>query len=129
MMLNFKQQPQSNVYRTDRCLETIRHAKRASVLFIWMKMPHTPWLFSYRLPALSNYIRSGDYNRFNLLSLSYKLGASGSFGVLIFDNKLRKAYKQARTHARLSRNSFRRSYEHPISTWPANCIELKQPNI
>ncbi|KAJ7847231.1 hypothetical protein B0H14DRAFT_2700102 [Mycena olivaceomarginata] len=107
MMLNFKQQPQSNVYRTDRCLETIRHAKRASVLFIWMKVS------TLRLPALSNvsschvllrfmdkYIRSGDYNRFNLLSLSYKLGASGSFGVLIFDNKLRKAYKQARTQLR-----------------------------
>ncbi|KAJ7773750.1 hypothetical protein B0H14DRAFT_2965683 [Mycena olivaceomarginata] len=95
MMLNFKQQPQSNVYRTDRCLETIRHAKRASVLFIWMKVSTLllPFLSYVLLRFMDKYIRSGDYNRFNLLSLSYKLGASGSFGVLIFDNKLRKAYK------------------------------------
>jgi hypothetical protein len=86
-MLNFKQQPQSNIYRTDRCLETIRHAKRASVLFIWMKVsmlllpfviPDATYAVAFFLPAtgpfqclelsyvllrfMDKYIRNGDYN-------------------------------------------------------------------
>ncbi|KAJ7777762.1 hypothetical protein B0H14DRAFT_2631499 [Mycena olivaceomarginata] len=35
--------PHSNVYRTDRCLETIQHAKKAPVLFVWMKAAMVKW--------------------------------------------------------------------------------------
>jgi hypothetical protein len=81
------------------------------------------------LRFMDRYIRSGDYRRFTLISLSYRLGPSGSFGLLIFDKHLRTAYTQVRTRARLSRNIFRREYEYPICTWPGNSIELKRPNV
>jgi hypothetical protein len=81
------------------------------------------------LRFMDKYIRSGNYNRFNLVSLSYKLGPSGTFGVLLFDERLRTAYHQARVRARASQNSFRRQYDHPISTWPSNSIFLKGADV
>ncbi|KAJ7926626.1 hypothetical protein B0H13DRAFT_1599422, partial [Mycena leptocephala] len=146
--------PHSNVYRTDRCLETIRHAKKASVLFVWMKAsdlllqfscPNAVYAVAFFVPAstpfqcldlsyvllrfMDRYIRSGNYNRFNLISLSYSLGLSGSFGVLLFDNCLRTAYHQARSRSRTSQNEFRCRYDHPITTWPGKSIELKRPEV
>jgi hypothetical protein len=59
------------------------------------------------LRFMDKYIRGGNYNCFNLVSLSYKLGPSGTFGVLLFDERLRTAYHQARVRARASQNSFR----------------------
>ncbi|KAJ7303751.1 hypothetical protein DFH08DRAFT_665690, partial [Mycena albidolilacea] len=146
--------PNSAVYRTDRCLETIRHAKKAPVLFIWMRVsdlllqfsfPNAVYAVAFFTPGsapfqcvdmsyillrfMDKYIRSGNYNRFNLVSLSYKLGPSGTFGVLLFDERLRTAYHQARVRARASQNSFRRQYDHPISTWPSNSIFLKGADV
>ncbi|KAJ7805806.1 hypothetical protein B0H14DRAFT_2878001 [Mycena olivaceomarginata] len=146
--------PNSDRYRTDRCLETIRHAKRAPVLFIWMKaasfassifstkcgicrtffVPASGPFQSLDLPYIllrfmDRYIRSENYSRFNLVSLSYKLGPSGSFGVLLFDNGLRNAYMQARLRARRSRNAFRRSFDYPICTWPNNVTHLTRPEV
>ncbi|KAJ7895746.1 hypothetical protein B0H13DRAFT_1520019, partial [Mycena leptocephala] len=111
--------PHSTIYRTDRCLETIRHVKQTPVLFVWIKtsdllqfsVPNAVHAvaFSYLAPHRSNastsyvllrfmdrYICSGNYNRFNLISLSYRLGHSGSFCVLLFDNRLSTAYQKAR---------------------------------
>jgi hypothetical protein len=148
------QQPHSNVYRTDRCLETIRHVKKAPVLFVWMKAsdlllqfscPNAVYAVAFLVPAstpfqcldlsyvllrfMDRYIRSGNYNRFNLISLSYSLGPSGSFGVLLFDNRLRTAYHQARLRARTSQNAFRRRYDHPITTSPGKSIDLKRTEV
>jgi hypothetical protein len=78
---------------------------------------------------MDRYIRSGNYSRFNLVSLSYKLGPSGSFGVLLFDNGLRKAYMQVCLRARSFRNAFRRSFDYPICTWPSNVTHLKRPEV
>ncbi|KAF8143485.1 hypothetical protein K438DRAFT_645266 [Mycena galopus ATCC 62051] len=146
--------PHSDRYRTDRCLETIRHAKKAPVLFIWMKasslllefsIPNAVYAVLFLVPGtapfqsvdlsyiflrfMDKYIRSGNYNRFNLVSLSYTLGPSGSFGVLLFDNGLRTAYLQQRLRARASRNAFRRRFNYPICTWPSNSIQLKRPEV
>ncbi|KAJ7862570.1 hypothetical protein B0H13DRAFT_1532807, partial [Mycena leptocephala] len=138
---------------TDRCLETIRHVKKTPVLFIWMKasivlqfsFPNAVYAVAFFIPGtgpfqsldlsyillrfMDKYIRSGHYDRFNLVSLSYKLAPSGSFGILLFDNGLRTAFRRARINARTSKNKFRRAYDHPISTWPSNSIELMQPEI
>jgi hypothetical protein len=81
------------------------------------------------LRFMDKYIWGGNYNRFNLVSLSYKLGPSGTFDVLLFDERLRTAYHQARVRARASQNSFRRQYDHPISTWPSNSIFLKGADV
>ncbi|KAJ7848795.1 hypothetical protein B0H13DRAFT_1645398, partial [Mycena leptocephala] len=145
--------PDSVFYRTDRCLETIRHAKKAPVLFIWMKasalpvsfIPDAAYAVAFFVPGtgtfqsldlsyillrfMDKYIRSGNYIRFNLVSLSYKLGPSGSIGVLFFDRGLRAAYQQARIRARASQNRFRRQFDYPICTWPSHSIELMQPDV
>ncbi|KAJ7154850.1 hypothetical protein C8R43DRAFT_852218, partial [Mycena crocata] len=140
--------PDSQIYRTDRCLETIRHAKAASALFIWMKsshllqhsIPNAPYAVAFFVPGapplqvldlsyvllrfMDKYIRSGDYHRFNAVSLCYQVRPEGSIGVLFFDRRLRTAYRQARMRARASANMFRRRYTHPIYTWPRNSEEL-----
>ncbi|KAJ7926112.1 hypothetical protein B0H13DRAFT_2565807 [Mycena leptocephala] len=146
--------PHSSIYRTDRCLETIRHAKKTPVLFVWMKtsdlllqfsFPNAVYAVAFFVPGsapfqcldlsyvllrfMDRYIRSGNYNRFNLVSLSYRLGPSGSFGVLLFDKRLRTAYHQARLKSRTSQNEFRRQYDHPITTWPSQSIGLKRPEV
>lgn len=72
------------------------------------------------LRFMDRYIRDGDYTRFNLLSLTYKLGPTGSLGVLLFDRHLRTAYRQTRLKARSSTDRFVRRFEWPISTWPDN---------
>ncbi|KAJ7900985.1 hypothetical protein B0H14DRAFT_2670407 [Mycena olivaceomarginata] len=127
---------------------------RAPVLFIWMKaaslllqfsVPNAVYAVLFFVPASSpfqsldlsyillrfmdRYIRSGNYSHFNLVSLSYKLGPSGSFGVLLFDNGLRNAYMRARLRARRSRNAFRCSFDYPICTWPNNVTHLTQLEV
>ncbi|KAK7015774.1 hypothetical protein R3P38DRAFT_2543487, partial [Favolaschia claudopus] len=131
---------QSDHYRTDRSLETIRHAKKAQVLFIWMtadsilgecSIPNAAYAVLFFVPGsdpfqsvdlsyillkfLDKYIRDGDYNRFNIVSLSYQLASDGSFGVLFCDRRLRTVYQQARIRARASHDAFRRTFHHPIS--------------
>ncbi|KAJ7095527.1 hypothetical protein C8R44DRAFT_550074, partial [Mycena epipterygia] len=111
--------PDSSVYRTDRCLKTIRHAKASQILFVWMKasalltcsIPNAAYAVAFYVPSanpfqvldfsyvllrfMDKYIRSGNYDRFNLVSLSYKLGPFGTMGVLFFDGGLRTAYRNA----------------------------------
>ncbi|KAF8125551.1 hypothetical protein K438DRAFT_1648488, partial [Mycena galopus ATCC 62051] len=141
-------------YRTDRTLETIRRAKKAVVLFIWVTVsdllpqiscPNAAYTVAFFSPSsapfqcvdmsyillrfMDKYIRGGNYQRFNLVSLSYKLGPTGSFGILVFDNGLRTAYQQARLRARASHNYFRRQFLHPISTWASNSTRLKRSDV
>ncbi|KAJ7615737.1 hypothetical protein DFH06DRAFT_111874, partial [Mycena polygramma] len=146
--------PHSTTYRTDRCLESIRHAKKAPVLFVWLDIGSLPPLFSlpdadyavaFFLPRVGSfqcldlswvvlrfmdeYIRSGNYTRFRLLSLCYEISPSGTFGVLFFDNALRTAYLLARKRANASKKNFRRRFKHPICTWPSNAPQLSRPDV
>ncbi|KAF7344241.1 hypothetical protein MVEN_01715300 [Mycena venus] len=138
-------------YRTDRCLETIRHVKTSPVLFLWMRakdlnLPHilgakyavafsiasTPGFealdLSYvLLRFMDKYIREADCDRFKLLSLSYRLGPSATFGVLVFDRRLRSAYQQAWIKSRLDSRYHSRRFDLPLSTWPNRNITLRTP--
>lgn len=58
------------------------------------------------------YIREGDYNRFNLLNLSYRIGIRGTYGLLIYDSGLQGVYeKLAAEHLSLLHGV-------PVSSWP-----------
>ncbi|KAJ6548624.1 hypothetical protein B0H19DRAFT_191130 [Mycena capillaripes] len=145
--------PASNIYRTDRCLETIRHVKSTPVLFLWMRasrlqlehIPNAIYAVAFSIPSttpfevldlsyvlirfMDKYIRAGDYSRFNLVSLAYKCGSGETFGILLFDRGLRTVYKNAWIKSRTSNVHYSRRFNVPISTWPANCLELKRRNI
>ncbi|KAJ7202741.1 hypothetical protein C8J57DRAFT_1260088 [Mycena rebaudengoi] len=65
------------------------------------------------------HIRDSDYERFNIVSLSYHIGIGGSYGLLLYDNNLRHAFRKARTNARRDPAKYQSSeFGHPISTWP-----------
>ncbi|KAJ7277743.1 hypothetical protein C8J57DRAFT_1004921, partial [Mycena rebaudengoi] len=125
--------PDSLIYRSDRCLETIRHAKATPVLFVWCKAPRllvnpipgAAYAIAFFIPSVTpfqivgltymvlrfmdKYIRDADYTRFKLVSISYKLGVHGSVGVLVCDHDLRTMYRKIHSRARTSSSSFRRS--------------------
>ncbi|KAJ7794544.1 hypothetical protein B0H13DRAFT_1675363, partial [Mycena leptocephala] len=122
-------------------------------LFVWIKtsdllqfsVPNAVYAVAFFVPGsapfqclnlsyvllrfMDRYIRSGNYNRFNLISLSYRFGHSGSFCVLLFDNRLSTAYQKARLKSRISQNEFRCRYDHPITTWSSQSIRLKRPKV
>lgn len=134
-------------------METIRHVKSTPVLFLWMRstrlqlpaIAHAKYAVAFCIPSTSpfeildlsyvllrfmdRYIRAGDYTRFNLVSLSYKCGPGGSFGIFLFDSGLRTVYRNAWIKARACNANYSRRFNIPISTWPSNCIELKRPNV
>jgi hypothetical protein len=115
---------------SDLVSRSISNATYAVAFSIPRSAPFQALDLSYMLICfMDKYIRSGDYTRFNLVSIVYKLGACGTVGVLFFDSRLHTAYRHARNNARASNNTFRRRYHHPISTWPSNCAELKKPNV
>ncbi|KAJ6465150.1 hypothetical protein C8R47DRAFT_1232046 [Mycena vitilis] len=110
--------PDSTTHRTDRCLESIRHAKKVPVLFIWLEigslppllsLPNAEYAVAFFLPRvgtfqcldlswvvlrfMDEYIRIGNYTRFRLLSICYDISPSGTFGVLFFDNALKLSWQ------------------------------------
>ncbi|KAF7344343.1 ATP-dependent DNA helicase [Mycena sanguinolenta] len=136
--------PNSSVYRTDIRLETIRHAKSTPVLFVWMKAidvisSHRPanaqYAVAFFIPSEEPFhvadlaymllrfqdfhIRDCDYQRFKLVSLSYQLAPNGTYGILLYDKDLRRAFRKALHGAREepSKNKSAK-FGHPISTWP-----------
>ncbi|KAJ7300465.1 hypothetical protein DFH08DRAFT_999697, partial [Mycena albidolilacea] len=136
--------PNSTVYRTDCHLTTVRHAKNISILFIWMKAtdiiasnrpksaryavgffiasdsPFQVTDLAYMLLRFQDlHIRDCDYQRFNLISLSYHICVDGTRGLLLYDNNLSHAYRKALHMARQNPGKFKSSrFGHPISTWP-----------
>ncbi|KAJ7475434.1 hypothetical protein B0H11DRAFT_1671128, partial [Mycena galericulata] len=106
-------------YRTDCCLETVRHVKTTPVLFLWMTaaallpyyIPNAKYAVSFYIPSrdhfhaldlsfvlarfMDKYIREGDYRRFKLISFAFTLEIDGTYGLLLFDKKLRKIFKKA----------------------------------
>ena len=138
------QKPNSTVYRTDRLLATIRHAKDISILFIWMKaadimLSNNPkyarYAVGFFIPSDTPfqvtdlafmllrfqdlYIRDSDYQRFNLISLSYHISIGGTYGLLLYDKNLSHAYRKAVHLGRQNPAEFKSShFGHPISTWP-----------
>ncbi|KAJ7227563.1 hypothetical protein C8J57DRAFT_1585286 [Mycena rebaudengoi] len=136
--------PNSTTYHTDTRLATIRHVKNTPILFVWMKVADarlftTPKSAAYAvgffIPSDAPFhvadlaflllrfqdfhIRDSDYERFNIVSLSYHIGIGGSYGLLLYDNNLRHAFRKARTNARRDPAKYQSSeFGHPISTWP-----------
>ncbi|KAJ7200396.1 hypothetical protein GGX14DRAFT_321368, partial [Mycena pura] len=136
--------PGSTIYCTDAKLATVRHVKNTAVLFIWMKISdaqlftvpksaryavaffvpseapfHVADLAFLLLRFQDFYIRDSDYERFNLISLSYHLGVGGTHGLLLYDNNLCHAFKKARKNARQNPAKYRSvQFGYPISTWP-----------
>ncbi|KAJ7756895.1 hypothetical protein DFH07DRAFT_715647, partial [Mycena maculata] len=106
-------------YRNDYCLETVRHVKTTPVLFLWMTVmalvtyhvPDAAYAIGFHIPSvqqfhvldlayvltrfMDRYIRAGNYNRFNIQSFSFKLDTDGTYGLLLFDRKLRTVFKRA----------------------------------
>jgi hypothetical protein len=147
-------QPSTHLdYRTDRCLETIRHVKATRVLFLWMQVsrldlqhiPDAKYAVAFNIQStrtfealdlayvllrfMDKYIRDGDYDRFSLLGVHYKLGPLGSFGLLIFDHHLRSAYHQICIKSRLYSSNYSPKYNLPLSTWPSKCDALRKPKV
>ncbi|KAJ7620029.1 hypothetical protein B0H17DRAFT_1024994 [Mycena rosella] len=142
--------PNSAVYRTDRQLATIRHAKNAATLFIWMRAVdimgqnnprsaryavaffirsnspfHVTDLAFMLLRFQDFHVRDCDYQKFKLVSLSYHIDIGGIHGLLLFDGDLRHAYHKAEHRARQNPSKFKSSqFGHPISTWPRKSIRL-----
>jgi hypothetical protein len=68
---------------------SVPNAVYAVLFFVPASSPFHSLDLSYILLRFMNrYIHSGNYSHLNLVSLSYKLGPSGSFGILLFDNGL-----------------------------------------
>jgi hypothetical protein len=148
------QQHGNNFYRTDRSLETVRHVKTARVLFMWMTattiMTHfihgaayaVPFFIPARPPFqvldlsyvllhfMDKHIRDSNYTRFKLISFSFKMDSEGTYGLLLFDEKLRRAFKKAQRRAD-NRPAKYRSEEFllPLSTWPSDCAELRESTV
>jgi hypothetical protein len=136
--------PNSTVYRTDHLLGTIRHAKNIPILFIWMKASNitlatssknaryavaffipsdTPFQvtdLAFMLLRFQDFhIHDCDYQRFNLISLSYHMGVDGTCGILLYNQNLSHAYCKALHLACQNPTKFKSSrFGHPISTWP-----------
>lgn len=136
--------PNSTVYRTDCHLTTVRHAKNISILFIWMKAadiiasnhpksaryavgffiasdsPFQVTDLAYMLLRFQDlHIRDCDYQRFNLISLSYHICGDGTRGLLLYDNNLSHAYRKVLHLARQNPGKFKSlRFGHLISTWP-----------
>jgi hypothetical protein len=134
----------STVYRTDCALEAIRHAKKVSILFVWMKaadimasnnpksaryavgffipsdIPFHVTDLSFMLLRFQDFhIRDSDYYRFNLISLSYHIGVDGTYVLLLYDKNLVHTYRKALHLSRQDPARFKSShFGHPISTWP-----------
>ncbi|KAJ7810348.1 hypothetical protein B0H14DRAFT_2201055, partial [Mycena olivaceomarginata] len=112
--------PNSSVYRTDCHLTAIRHAKAVPVLFVWMKAveimgsnnpPFARYAAGFFIPGEQPFqvtdlaymllrfqdfhIRDCDYTRFNLISLSYRIGVNGVYGLLLYDRDLASAFRKA----------------------------------
>ncbi|KAF7344229.1 hypothetical protein MVEN_01713800 [Mycena venus] len=79
------------------------------------------------LRFMNKYIREADYDRFKLFSLSYRLGPSAAFGVLVFDRRLHSAYQQAWIKSRLDSRYHSRRFDLPLSTWPTRSVILRTP--
>ncbi|KAJ7923940.1 hypothetical protein B0H13DRAFT_1525962, partial [Mycena leptocephala] len=136
--------PNSSLYRTDHRLETIRHAKSTSILFVWMKAVdimrynnpvHVRYAVAFFIPSEKPFhvadlafmllrfqdfhVRDCDYRTFNLISLSYHIGPNGTHGLLLYDKDLRHAFQKAVHQARDNPSKHKSAqYGHPISTWP-----------
>jgi hypothetical protein len=138
------QKPNSTVYRTDCHLTTVRHANDISILFFWMKAidivasnrpksaryavgffiaSDSPFKVTdptYMLLRFQDlHIRDFDYQRFNLISLSYHICVDGTGGLLLYDNNSSHAYQKALHLARQNPGKFKSPrFGHLISTWP-----------
>ncbi|KAJ7816335.1 hypothetical protein B0H13DRAFT_1474487, partial [Mycena leptocephala] len=136
--------PNSTVYRTDCLLGTICHAMNIPILFIWMKAadimlsnnPKYAWYaVGFFIPSDTPFqvmdlafmllrfqdlhIRDSDYQRFNLILLSYHISIDGTCGLLLYDKNLSHAYRKALHLAHQNPAKFKSShFGHPISTWP-----------
>jgi hypothetical protein len=78
---------------------------------------------------MDKYIRESNYARFNLISFAFKLEHDGTFGLLLFDKKLRSAFKKAQHRSFTNSNYNSLEFNVPLSTWPKNCAQLRDPAI
>ncbi|KAJ6625725.1 hypothetical protein B0H10DRAFT_1731519, partial [Mycena sp. CBHHK59/15] len=135
--------PNSSVYRTDRSLATVRHVINTPILLIWMRaidiietnLKRSKYAVAFFIPSVDGfhivdlaflllrfqdfYIRDCDYHRFDMTSLSYQIEPHGTFGLLLYDQRLRHAYHKAKQLARQNPSKFRSAqFGHPVSIWP-----------
>lgn len=136
----------SSQYRTDRLLDAVRHVKDTPVIFVWSKaqiilsspIQDVTYAVSFFIPSTTPFhaldlayvmlrfsdmhIRECDYRRFNLISATYNIDMTGTSGVLLYDNRLKSAYRKARASARAAGGniaSVLHGLDVAVSTWPA----------
>ncbi|KAJ6449546.1 hypothetical protein C8R45DRAFT_947320 [Mycena sanguinolenta] len=157
LMIGMQQLPAllspKQTYHMDCSLETVRHVKQTPVLFLWMTatalipyyVPNAEYAVPFFIPGsfpfnvadlsyvllrfMDKYIRKSNYTRFNLVSFPFKLEPEGTFGLLLFDKKLRKTFKKAQHLARTNSKYRAMQFDIPLSTWPNSSAALREPQI
>lgn len=105
-----------------------KSARYAVAFFIHSESPFQIIDLAFMLLRFQDFhIRDCDYQKFELISLSYQLTVGGIWGLLLYDKNLRSAYRKAVHRARKTPNKFKSAhFGFPISTWPP---ELQSPTI